>query len=105
MKLGVTVRPPCTALPSVTVNVIASPSGADTSATVTADVSSSLIVRMAGLASVTPSGKFWVPSTIVISTVSFPSATSSWSIHSQSSNSVTCSPATPSKENHTTSST
>ena len=54
VKLGVTVRPPGTALSSVTVNVIASPSSADASAIVTAGAaSSSVIVPVAVSAVVT----------------------------------------------------
>ena len=47
VKLGVTVSPPDTALSSVTVNVIWSPSLADASAIVRAGVSSSRIVPVA----------------------------------------------------------
>ena len=47
VKLGVTVRPPVTALSSVTVKVIASPSSAAASAIVTAAPSSSRIVPVA----------------------------------------------------------
>ena len=53
MKEGVTVRPPDTALSSVTVKVIASPSLAEASAMVTAALSSSVMVPLAVSVAVT----------------------------------------------------
>ena len=66
MKLGVTVKPPATALSNVTVNVIESPSLADASAIVTSGVtpdfpSSSVIVPVAVSVAVTVS---CVPETV-----------------------------------------
>ena len=56
MKPGVTVKPSATALSSVAVKVIASPSAADASAIVTVAASSSMIVPVAGPSTVTPAG-------------------------------------------------
>ena len=53
VKLGVTFSPPDTALDSVTVKVIESPSVAEASAIVTAELSSSLIVPVAVSVAVT----------------------------------------------------
>ena len=53
MKPGVTFKPPDTALSSVTVKVMASPSLAEASAMVTAALSSSLIVPVAVSVAVT----------------------------------------------------
>ena len=92
MKRGVTVRPPATALSSVTVNVIKSPSSADASATVNAGAGSSLtIVPVAGVA-VTASD---VPETLRL-TVKVSSG--SWTASSVVSTSrVFDSPAVPAK--------
>ena len=55
-KPGVTVRPPDTALSSVTVKLIASPSAAEASAMVTVALSSSVMVTTAASPNVTPLG-------------------------------------------------
>ena len=56
VKLGVTLKPPTTALSSVAVKVIALPSAAEASVIVTFAASSSRIVPVEGPWTVTPSG-------------------------------------------------
>ena len=56
LKLGVTFKPPCTSLSSVTVKVMLSPSGIVVLLTFTVAVSSLLIVPVPVSLSVTPGG-------------------------------------------------
>jgi len=62
VKLGVTVRPPDTALSSVTVNVIPAPSAAEASAMVNAGASSSL----SSLLSLSSSSSTIVPVAVLV---------------------------------------
>ena len=92
VKLGVTPRPPATALSSVTVKVIESPSDALASSIVTAGASWLMMVPVAVSVAVTA---VWVPET---ATLTVKVSSSSWSASSVvATANVFASPAAPAK--------